>query len=161
MAVARTGEDFRLLASRPIVAGERILFMEGETSRTPTRHSLQIGEELHLDLVGPHALEEVLDRYRWRFLNHSCDPNTVVRGRELFALRAIGPWEELTYHYATTEFDMAEPFPCRCGSPACLGEIRGFRHLPPSEQRRLQPLLAEHLRRRLEEGQEAPEERLA
>ncbi len=162
VAVARIGGEYRLLALAPFRAGERILAIEGETSRHATRHSLQLGEELHIDLLEPRTPEEVLDRYCWRFLNHSCDPNTAVRGRELFALRAIGPWEELTYHYATTEYHMAEPFACRCGSPACLGTIRGFRHLSPGEQRRLEPLLAEHLRRLLEDdGEGLPEERLA
>ena len=161
VAVARIGGEYRLLALAPFGAGERILSIEGETSRHPTRYSLQIGEELHIDLLEPRSPEEIFDRHRWRFLNHSCDPNTVVRGRELIALRAIGPWEELTYHYATTEYDMAEPFACRCGSPACLGTIQGFRHLAPADQRRLAPLLAEHLRRRLDEGEDAPEARLA
>jgi hypothetical protein len=161
VAVARIGGEYRLLALTPFAAGERILGIDGETSRQATRYSIQIGEELHIDLLAPRSMEEIFDRYRWRFLNHSCDPNTVVRGHELVALRTIGPWEELTYHYATTEFDMAEPFACRCGSPACLGTVQGFRHLPPTEQRRLQPLLAEHLRRRLEVGEDSLGERLA
>lgn len=162
VAVARIGGEYRLLALTPFGAGDRILAIDGETSRHATRYSIQIGEELHIDLLAPRSMEEIFDRYRWRFLNHGCDPNTAVRGRDLVALRAIGPWEELTYHYATTEYDMAEPFACRCGSPACLGTVQGFRHLPPAEQRRLEPLLAEHLRRRLDEGEnESPEERLA
>jgi len=58
-------------------------------------------------------------------MNHSCDPNTRIRGRDLIALRDIQPWEDVTFNYNTTEYAMAEAFRCRCGSPGCAGEIRG------------------------------------
>ncbi len=34
-----------------------------------------------------------------RFLNHSSAPNAAFEGPELFAMRAIGPGEEITIHY--------------------------------------------------------------
>jgi len=45
----------------------------------------------------------------------------------------------------TTEYDMAEPFACHCGSPRCFGTIRGFKHLTEDERERLRPFLAPHL----------------
>ena len=57
VAVARIGGEYRLLALAPFRAGERILGIEGETSRQPTRYPIQIGEELHLDLLEPRSPE--------------------------------------------------------------------------------------------------------
>lgn len=50
-------------------------------------------------------------------------------------------------HLTPTEFDMAAPFARHCGSPDCLGIIRGFTYLSTDERERLQPMLALHLRR--------------
>jgi len=78
-------------------------------------------------------------------MNHSCDPNTVVRGREGIALREIAPWEAVTFNCNTTEYDMAEPFSCQRGSPRCQGAIRGFRYLTPVEREQLRPILSARL----------------
>jgi hypothetical protein len=44
-------------------------------------------------------------------------------------LRAIRKGDELFYFYPSTEWEMAEPFQCLCGSPNCLGRIAGAAHL--------------------------------
>lgn len=152
MRVARVAGECRVLAVQQLRAGESVLTIEGETTDRPSRYSIQIEERVHIEVGKEHSLDEALVRYPWRFLNHSCNPNTIVRGREVAALRKIPKGTEVTFNYNTTEFDMAIPFACRCGSPNCAGQIRGFRHLPASERERLRPLLAEHLRRRLESG---------
>ncbi|KAI9629105.1 hypothetical protein KEM48_011176 [Puccinia striiformis f. sp. tritici PST-130] len=36
----------------------------------------------------------------------------------------------LTFAYFSTEWHMAQPFQCACGSKSCLGMIRGAQHLP-------------------------------
>ena len=56
------------------------------------------------------------------------------------ALRPIAAGDEVRFHYAATEYEMAEPFACRCGARTCAGEVRGYRYLS-AEQR---ALLAEH-----------------
>ena len=61
----------------------------------------------------------------FKYLNHSCSPNTYMRrcyGRvEFYALRRIGPGEELTCDYGETHHDGA--LACRCGSPRCRGNL--------------------------------------
>ena len=47
--------------------------------------------------------EEILDRYFWRFMNHGCEPNTIIRGQDVVALRAIKPWEDVTFNYTSTD----------------------------------------------------------
>jgi hypothetical protein len=142
-------DEYRLVATRAFDAGERLFHMEGEPARRPTRYTVQIGENLHLEMLRGTKAEEVFDRYFWRFMNHSCEPNAFIRRRDVIAIREIAPQEGVTFNYNTTEYDMAEPFDCRCGSAHCLGTIRGFKHLPELERRRLAPFLASHLRAHL------------
>ena len=113
---------------------------------------MQIDTEVHVE-VPEHAevdAEQMLVRYPWRCLNHACDPNARIVGRELRALRAIRASEEITFDYETTEWDMASPFPCGCAR--CGGRtIRGFRHLPRDERERRRPWLAPHLLARIDD----------
>jgi hypothetical protein len=147
VGVMRAEGSYRLIAIRPIGAGARLFRIEGERTHRPSRYSVQIGEHLHIDLGRGHSREEILDRYYWRFMNHSCEPNTLIRDQDVIATRDIEPWADVTFNYNTTEYDMAEPFRCHCGSPRCGGDIRGFKHLSPAERERLRPALAPHLRR--------------
>ena len=49
-----------------------------------------------------------------------------MRGLKVVAILPIRIGEQIVYNYNTTEYEMAEPFACRCGSAQCGGEIRGF-----------------------------------
>lgn len=145
VAVIRLGEQFRLFSARAVAPDEQLFTIEGDLTSIPTRYSVQVGPSTHVDLAPDVPLEVVLDRFYWRFMNHSCEPNVTVRGRAVHGLRRIEQWEEITFDYNTTEFDIAEPFDCRCGSARCAGRVSGFRHLARSEQERLRPHLAAHL----------------
>ena len=37
--------------------------------------------------------------------------------------------EELTFFYPSTEWEMAQPFECRCGEKECCGRITGARDM--------------------------------
>jgi SET domain len=139
-----------IAAKTRIGEGATLFHVDGKATDRPSRYSIQIGEHAHIDLEPGLTDEHVRTAYPWRFLNHSCEPNAVLRGRDFVALRAIAAGEPVTYDYNTTEYDMAAPFDCHCGRPRCLGRISGFKHLSPAEQARLAPWLADHLRRRLD-----------
>jgi hypothetical protein len=145
LAVIRLDEEFRLCAARPVVADERLFTIEGDLTSVPTRYSVQVGRSTHVDLPGTVTIEEILDKYYWRFMNHGCEPNVAIRGREVHSLRALRQWDEITFDYNTTEYDIAEPFDCRCGSAGCIGRVRGFRYLSRPERERLRPYLPAHL----------------
>jgi SET domain len=149
VGVLRHGGQFQLLATEAIAAGERIFRIEGERTSVPTRYSVQLDETTHIDL-GERSLEEFLDRYFWRFMNHHCEPSTFLRGDEVYAARDIARGDDLTFNYNTTEYAMAEPFDCHCGSAHCQGTVRGFRWLPAAEQEALRPWLAPYLLRLLD-----------
>ena len=61
----------------------------------------------------------------FRYINHSCEPNTFMRctptRAEFYALRAIRPGEELTVDYGDSHHD--GKLPCRCGARRCRGYI--------------------------------------
>jgi len=145
VGVIRARGAYRLIALQPLAAGATLFQLEGERRPRATRYSVQMGENLHLDVSGEHSSEEILDRYFWRFMNHSCDPTAMIRNRDVITLRDITPWTDITFNYNSTEYDMAEPFACHCGSAQCLGDIRGFKHLLSMERERLRPLLAPYL----------------
>ena len=87
----------------------------------PSYLTVQTGEDLHITL-DPSFLQ---------FVNHSCDPNVFfdTTTMELRAIKSIQPGDELLFFYPSTEWDMAQPFDCFCGSPACLRQIKGAKHL--------------------------------
>lgn len=146
LGVVRTAREYRLVAIQPIAIGEVLFRIQGEVTDRPTRYSVQIGENQHIDLGSNHSAEEILDRYFWRFMNHSCEPNAIICDREVIALREILPWEAVTFNYNTNEWEMAEPFDCMCGTSRCMGKIQGLRHLTP-EQREQLGRVAPHLSR--------------
>ncbi|HEY2762526.1 MAG TPA: SET domain-containing protein-lysine N-methyltransferase [Pseudonocardiaceae bacterium] len=145
VAVIRFEGEYRLFAREPVPSGTSLFKVDGVLTDVPTRYSVQVGRSVHLDVSASCTSEEIMDRFYWRFTNHSCEPNSMLRGREFLALTPIEPWQEITFNYNTTEYELAEPFDCRCGSIRCVGRVEGFRSLRTSERERLRPWLADHL----------------
>ncbi|HVA82967.1 MAG TPA: SET domain-containing protein-lysine N-methyltransferase [Candidatus Aquilonibacter sp.] len=87
---------------------------------------LQTGDEEYLDL----------DEFS-RTFNHSCNPNSFIRGKkELVALKKIEAGEEVTYDYSSTMDDNYKNASrgiwtnkCNCGSKNCRGSVDQFRLL--------------------------------
>ncbi|KAK7987403.1 hypothetical protein PG989_007718 [Apiospora arundinis] len=87
-----------------------------------TYTSVQIGPGLYIELCSDLV-----------YCNHSCSPSLefdmskfevrVARDRPL----AVG--DELTFFYPGSEWDMAQPFNCNCGSQNCLGYISGSKYM--------------------------------
>ena len=72
-----------------------------------------------------HALDATRMKHGFRFINHSCDPNTFFRitpeRAEIYALRDIARGEELTVDYGESQHD--GKLPCRCGAARCRGRL--------------------------------------
>ena len=147
MRAARVNGTYQVFATEPVPPGHVVLVIDGTEVDQASRHSLQVDEHEHIEVVSELSEQELLDRHPWRFTNHSCDPNTRLSGRTLVAIRRIGAGEEVTFDYNTTEYELAEPFACHCGSAGCIGTVRGFKYLSAAERERLRPLLARHLHR--------------
>ena len=139
--VTRTGGFARMRALRSFAPGEVVFPLQGRPVTHPTRFTIQVGAEAHLDpvsdLVSP-----------WGSLNHGCDPNVAidVPRRAIVARREIDTGDELRFDYNTTEWELAESFTCDCGAPWCVGVVRGFSHLSPARQRIMLREAAPHIR---------------
>jgi SET domain-containing protein len=107
----------------------------------------------HSDYVGDGKY--VIDLSPVSYMNHSCDPNCVVKMKttkisDYYALRDIEPDEELTHDYSLTSFDQFAGkgfwvLDCQCESEKCRGKVTGdffaldkeiqrkyYQNLPPS-----------------------------
>lgn len=145
-SVRETTTGVGVFATRDIDAGERVLDINGTVQRHPTRYSIQVTLDEHVECHESLSAEEMRARFPWRFLNHCCEPNASIVGRTLVARRAIRAGEQVTFDYTTTEATMAEPFGCRCGAPGCLGRVSGFLALTADEQRARAAYVAPHLK---------------
>lgn len=110
---------FSLRAYRP---GDMIADFSASTiSAEPTYLTVQVGNRRHITLE-PEFLQ---------YINHSCDPNVFfdTTAMQLVALKEIQPETEFVFFYPSTEWKMKQSFNCFCGSPVCLGKIRGAAYL--------------------------------
>ncbi len=138
--VIRTAGMASLHAVRPFAPGEIVVPLEGHPVVQPTRFTIQVGTDAHLEPISERVSP-------WGYTNHSCDPNLAidVRRRVIVARRPIAAGDELCFDYHTTEWDMNEPFICRCAGAQCVGLVRGFAHLPPARQQVLLGNAAPHI----------------
>ncbi len=79
-----------------------------------------------------HVKNEFLD-----YVEHSCEPNAVFVAEDLklVALKPIPVGERITFFYPGTEVELAQDFECHCGSPECLGHLKGGFYLTPRQMR--------------------------
>ena len=115
-----------LFAGRRIPARAKIGDYEGEViglrearRRAKSRRIIAIVE------LERHALDATRTRRGFRFINHSCGPNTYARctatRAEFYALTEIAPGAELTLDYKESQHDGR--LRCRCGAANCRGAI--------------------------------------
>ncbi len=118
----KTENKFRSLVTKQAYKkGDLICAMPAEKlSNKPNRFTVQIDVDKHTE-VGKLAA-----------LNHSCDPNVILDTEHLlmYACKDIAKGEELSFFYPSTEWEMAAPFICLCGSSNCIHVVAGARFLP-------------------------------
>ena len=121
--------DFKqnsLHSSTSFKKGEVICnFTAGVTQSYATYLTVQVGISKHITLQ-PEFLQ---------YINHSCVPTVFfdTTAMQLIALQDLIKGDELTFFYPSTEWDMAQPFVCNCGSRQCLGIIQGAKYLSPQQ----------------------------
>jgi SET domain-containing protein len=115
-----------LYAGTSIKAKAKIGEFEGEqVSIREARRRAKTKEVIAIVECGLYALDATESKRGFRFINHSCDPNTFTRvtdtRAEFYALRDIRKGEELTVDYEESHHD--GKLPCRCGAKNCRGKI--------------------------------------
>ncbi len=95
-------------------------------------------------------------RYSWidtdnsifKYINHSCEPNAVIRGkRSVYALEPITSETEITIDYSLTESEHDWKIPCYCKSKKCRGEISAIGLLPKSVYQKYSKYVSQNFRR--------------
>ncbi len=96
-------------------------FSADKIQKYATYLTVQTGTNRHITLM-PEFLQ---------YINHSCSPNAFFNttSMELVCLQPIQPGDEFTFFYPSTEWEMAQPFVCNCGTAACIQLINGASHL--------------------------------
>ena len=115
-----------LFAGTPIPARAKIGEFEGEVVGIREARRRARGRRIVaiVELEG-FALDATDTGRGFRFINHSCEPNTFMRctptRAEFYARRAIRAGEELTVDYGDSHHD--GKLACRCGASRCRGFI--------------------------------------
>jgi SET domain-containing protein len=115
-----------LFAGTPIAKRAKIGEFEGEViGLREARRRAKGRSVIAIVELERHALDATHSRRGFRFINHSCDPNTFMRctaeRAEFYARRAIARGEELTVDYGESHHDGR--LRCRCGAAGCRGFI--------------------------------------
>ncbi len=111
----------RLVTDQPFSASQLIYRINHyHLTPKPTYQTIQISAAEHIEELGVVA-----------YLNHSCQPNTLVdtTAFTLTAARDIAAGEELNFFYPSTEWEMDRPFVCLCGAPQCIRLVAGAKYL--------------------------------
>lgn len=95
-----------------------------------------------------------IDKNQWidpakpyKFLNHSCNPNTGIKGKvTLVALRNVREGEEITIDYSTIEGDVRWRMRCSCGQSNCRKIIRSIQFLPKQQFRKYMPFVSTYFK---------------
>jgi hypothetical protein len=102
--------------------------------------SVQISENAHIELNSELV-----------YCNHSCSPSLVF-DMSKFEIR-VAPGKDLkkgdvlTFWYPSSEWEMAQPFDCSCGTDKCKGRISGAKDIDETVLREY--WLNEHIERML------------
>jgi uncharacterized protein len=127
LTVRRSGiTGLGLFAGTRIPAGAKIGEFEGEVIGLREARRRAKGRRIVaiVELEG-HAIDATDTGRGFRFINHSCAPNTYIRctaeRAEFYALRDIAPGTELTADYGETQHNGM--LRCRCGARNCRGAI--------------------------------------
>ncbi|AEO57992.1 methyltransferase-like protein [Thermothelomyces thermophilus ATCC 42464] len=132
-------KGFGLRADTDLQANDFVYEYVGEVINEPTFRSRMVKYDREgikhfyfMSLTKNEFVDATKKGNLGRFCNHSCNPNCYVDkwvvGEKLrmgiFAGRAIRAGEELVFNYNVDRYG-ADPQPCYCGEPNCVGFIGG------------------------------------
>ncbi len=105
MEVREINEMKGLFSNQEYQAGELICEVIGDEIDAPTRTSLQLGNNKHIDVKAPVM-----------YINHNCNANIILKNDTFVAKTLILKGDEITFDYNDSEEVLSDPFLCRdCG----------------------------------------------
>lgn len=125
-----------LRAKMTFMTGDVILEVRGDVVHVPSRYSIQVDTDVHVEpAIVPEGLDGY-DDYLWPFLNHGFEPNSMMEGKKLIAIHAIAEGDEITFNYNGNEWDMATPFTCMITGR----QVTGNKHLTASQRTNIESI---------------------
>ncbi|CAO3633253.1 unnamed protein product [Cunninghamella echinulata] len=141
-----TPEQFssKLVAQLNYSKGSVIVDLKGLTPGPKRYSSVQVSKTEHVELNSDLV-----------FMNHSCDPSMHmdVDRMAIVALKDLKVGDEMTFFYPSTEWDMAQPFACWCGSSKCIETVKGAKYI--STEVLNQFVLSNHVKELIKERDQA------
>ncbi|MBI2233221.1 MAG: SET domain-containing protein-lysine N-methyltransferase [Candidatus Aenigmarchaeota archaeon] len=118
---------------------------KGKIFHTKTARKLSRDDKIHLN---------ELDKDKWeimgvpeRFINHSCDPNAIPKGRSYFASKSIKSGQEITVDYRISAYTK-QKWKCHCNSKNCTGwVISDFFSMPEKLQKKYLPFTLKFIKK--------------
>ena len=139
-----------LFTKRGAHRGERICCVKGK--KKIMQNKSKKDALANPDWIGVSKRTWIDPAVPFKYLNHSCEPNTGIKGRvSMHALRDIQPDEELTIDYSTTEADtlweLAGGAQCRCGARNCRKVIKSIQFLPKTQFKKYLPFIPTYFKK--------------
>ncbi|KAI2468280.1 hypothetical protein F4781DRAFT_398841 [Annulohypoxylon bovei var. microspora] len=116
-----TSKSLSKISLPPFGIFAKMSFPPCTSAPTPTYATVQCGRDQHLNLNS-----DLL------YINHSCEPSLIfdtATQNIVAGPNGLRPGQELTFFYPSTEWHMAQPFDCICGTPSCRGRISGAKDM--------------------------------
>ena len=149
--VVDDGGHRSLCTRRSFKIGESILEVRGDVITEASRYSIQVSSDMHIEPTAVPTNLEFFDDYLWPFLNHGFEPNSMMQGRQLVAIRDIAKGEEITFDYNANEWDMATPFECM----ATGRKVRGYKYLSAEERALIRDVTSPFILQLAEQAEDA------
>ncbi|WP_081726250.1 SET domain-containing protein-lysine N-methyltransferase [Mesorhizobium sp. L103C105A0] len=144
--VLNTGGDRGrgVFAARDFLPGEIVVIgLIDRMEKDRTTNSFQLDWNVHALFQEPAVI-----------VNHSCDPNlAIVPNRfgayDFVCIEQISSGGEVTWNYATSEFECIGVSVCLCSSENCQGSAGGFSKLPRDHPMLVSGFYAPYLKKTL------------
>jgi hypothetical protein len=121
-----------IVSEHPVLKGQKCIYTVTDIKTDTVLFSLK--ELPILNTNNQYAITKIRNKeyydttnYAIKYINHSCEPTVVIDliNECIKTKRDVRKGEMITFDYLTTEYDMAVPFNCVCGSQKCHGRING------------------------------------
>ncbi len=126
--------ELGVFCKKDVKKGTVLFSVLGPVQEHPTKYSFALDLHRHIE---PKRNDGSSDF--GHYLNHSCDPNVFMRPHvadsdhprvDAIARRDITAGEELTFDYATLEYEVTiANAVCKCNAVSCREKIQGFKDL--------------------------------
>jgi uncharacterized protein len=135
-----------VMAGEKIKKGEIIQHIKGEAKFfVPKNREESIS---YPDWIGVGKNRWIDPDYPNKYLNHSCNPNTGIKGKvTMVALEDIKEGEEITIDYSIIEGDDMWEMECQCGEKNCRKIIRSVQFLPEKQFKKYMPYIPKYFQK--------------